>query len=235
MSRECLPRAGCRLASHFYRIFYYDTDLTEKNRTGDEVTSYYVSSPFYHSISLVDLKVSAVTSVYMCCTAIPDKCHRPSYLTVTDRGNLMATVGYGIILVNTTNGHVELLTNPDGLQRNRPELDGPFGFAQVGELGPISKHPGTGGKIFVFADRLLRNLRVMDLSTRRFYSLCAPGTKDFITRYSTEPTPALQISGGQMPICMLSVPHTVLVTHSSQALLVSQSDRLENLYIKCKY
>ena len=147
----------------------------------------------------------------------------------------MATVGYGIILVNTTNGHVELLTNPDGLQRNRPELDGPFGFAQVGELGPISKHPGSGGKIFVFADRLLRNLRVMDLSTRRFYSLCAPGTKDFITRYSTEPTPALQISGGQMPICMLSVPHTVLVTQSSQALLVSQSDRLENLYIKCKY
>ena len=152
----------------------------------------------------------------------------------TDQGNLVATVNYGIIQLNTESGYVELLTQMDRSQKGKVPLDGSFGMAQVGQLGPLTKVSGFGGDVYVFADRQLENLRVMHMSAQRFYSLCISKSDDHISPSGTESRSSL--AGSEyLPVCQLATPYTVLFSRSLQALLISQSSSIEFIDLLSEY
>lgn len=208
-------------------------DLLAKQSGGSNgVLSFYVSSPFNHSISLVDLTTDSVTDIYMCCSAGPEKkCYKPSYMTWTPYNSLVATTNYGIFELNLSTGYLELLTNPAGFQRSNNILDESFGTAQVGELGPMVKIP-VPGAVFVFADTLLHNLRVMDMNTRQFYSLCLSSKDSYLTPRSTR---VMSEVSAMLPSCDLTSPNTVLFDQSRNAILVSQSHSIKSLNLTCEF
>lgn len=207
--------------------------MLAQRRVKEEVQSFYISSPFNNSICMANLTSGLVSITYKICTLAPNKCHQPSYMAHTDQGNLIATVDYGIIQLNLESGYVELLTQTDRLQKGKVPLDGPFGTAQVGQLGPLTKVPGKGSDVYVFADMILENLRVMDMSARRFYSLCVSMSDDHISPSGTEAHSAL--ASEHLPVCLLATPHTVLLSQSLQAMLISQSSSIEFIHLPSEY
>lgn len=100
-------------------------DLLTKNTTDDKsVLTFYVSSPWNHSISLVDLSSESVTDIYMCCSAGPEKkCYMPHYMTHAPYNTIVVTTNYGIFELSTITVYVELLTNQDGFLRGNQVLD----------------------------------------------------------------------------------------------------------------
>ena len=211
-----------------------NSDLLPKEKVQNRVSKFYVSAFFNKSIILVDLTSSAVSDVFMCCTVVPvKKCHLPSYLVTSPNGySLIAVVHMGVIEINTRTGQVELLTHPNGFRRDNPMIDGAFGQAQVYELGPLTPVPGFEST-FIFADKILHNLRVLDLSQREFYSVCLSSTDRYLLRNSTIPIPTM--SEYEIPFCNLTEPHTVLFTESGQAMLISQSQNITLWNVTCEY
>ena len=107
-------------------------------------------------------------------------------------------------------------------------------MAQVGQLGLLTKVSEFGGDVFVFADRQLENLRVMNISAQRFYSLCISKSDDLISPSGTESRSSLAGSE-HLPVCQLTTPYTVLFSQSLQALLISQSSSIEFIDLLSEY
>lgn len=209
--------------------------LLSKSKVLGKVIKFYVSSPWNSSIILVDLTSNMVSNVYMCCTLQPvRKCHRPRYLVTTPNGSLVASVDQGIIEIDVETGQVELLTHPESFSRVHHMIDGKFGQAQVYEAGPLTAVPGLPG-LYVFADRMLHNLRVLDMSTHQFFSLCMSSLDAYLSPNSTMAMPSMSGDEILLPPCGLASPHTLLFIRFGEVMLISQTYNITTMDLQCEY
>lgn len=219
---------------HICMIICLCTGVTSKDRIDDEIVSLYVTLPFRSEIAQVDLLSGTVTTLKTCDDdAINQpwkekgsRCCRPSYLAVVSEDQLLVTNNQGIFGFNTKTNKIEIYTSSGGFTHDT-YLDGEFGIAQVADVGPPIQLPGHDG-VFIVADFLLQNLRVIDINARYISSLCHK------VEFGDSRNPASS-SLTDLPPCHLSNPYGLMFKKSSiLEVVISHGWVISSFEMKCK-
>ena len=216
-------------------MFIFLTGLTAYERTGEEVLSFFVTLPFSNLIIKVDLLNNTVSQPIKPIRNVPVtrsvyKTLRPNFLTVVNNDLLLVTTDYNIFSVNLRTEAVELYTNPDRILAGDP-VDGEFGRAQVGLPGPATPIPGHGG-LFVVADTLHGNVRIIDMNRRRISSLCR---SRFIESAQTT-TISLTDDAYDKPTCEVDYPYGVAFMNDSLSrMVISHGYEITYFSLSCEY